>query len=725
MSVRHWLAAEREPGEAGLVGYRRQLLLFLAIATFYGAWLLFLWMPDGRTSLARGIAVVGCGLALAGTTFLLRRSWPRLASCLYVLGSLVFATLVCVVFGQPATQALFPLTVLLAGLLLGVYATAVVAVVAAGLVLALNPNALSLAAPSFWLVLIAISAGLGILTGRALAQLDHWEREVARGQRELIEKMRDRQGELNRTLKALDEAYELLKRSNHELTAARQAADEARAVKEQFVANISHELRTPLNLIVGFAEVMHLTPEIYGDVRWTRTLAGDIQEIYRASRHLQSLVEDILDLSRIDAARLPMYRELQDVRAIIAEAGETIAPLLKQRGLSYSVQWPEELPRLFVDRMRIRQVLLNLLNNAIRHTERGGLAVQVEKAADTLVVSVRDSGSGIPADQLESVFERFHQLDGGLRRAAGAGLGLALSRQFVELHGGRMWAESQVGQGSTFSFALPLPGAVPQTTSLLYIPEGQPAGAEAAPVLVVDPDPAVGEMISRYLGDRRVLPAADAEQAEALIEAEHPLAVIVNQPPDAPGHEWLAPLGEHGRRYGVPVLRCSIPSPSWLKLGSGLDACLAKPVSRATLSRLLGEHPARGRILVVDDDPGFVRLMGRLLNMIDRDAEVLTAYSGAQAVRLASERVPDIVLLDLVMPEMDGFAVLQALRADPALVSTRIVAVTATSYAEDALQQRGMYLTLTQPLGLSPGTLVELLRDMLRVVKPNYVLGEG
>ena len=671
----------------------------------------------------RALVPPGLLLATRAAGLLLRRLRLPWRSALFLLGLGCTVLLGYVWLSSVVWLYYLALVVVVAGLLLGARASFGVALgltvtsLAAHL-LAAGWRGVTGALPALGLMWAA--ALTAWLASRSLYTALRWAMHSQQRASTLLAEVRERQGELNRTLAALTEASRRLERTNQELAIARQRADE-----EQFVANVSHELRTPLNLIVGFAEMMYLSPESYHGVTWTPILEGDIHEIYRASRHLQSLVNDVLDLSRIDASRLPMFRELQDLRTIVDDAAETIQPLLRQRGLSYEVEWPEHLPPLFVDRTRIRQVLLNLFSNAVRHTERGGLTVTAQLLSDAVVVGVRDTGVGIPDGQLESVFDEFRQVDGGLRRSGGAGLGLALSRQFVELHGGRMWAESQVGQGSTFYFSLPLPGALPQTTRLQHIPDHPRPDVPGGPIVIVDPDPAIGEMLSRYLDDCRVLAAADAVEAEALVELEHPQAVIVNQPPDAPAEAWLSPLGEHSARYGVPVLRCSIPSLSWLRRANGFDDCLTKPVSREALHRLLGRYlPQPGRVLVVDDDPGFVRLMARLLEGHERVGEVVPAYSGAQGVRLAREKAPDLVLLDVMMPEVDGFEVLEVLRGESALRHAAVVAVTATSYAEEALLRRGTHLTLAQPQGISPGALVELFRVVLKIVRPNYA-GSG
>ncbi|MDI7275897.1 MAG: hybrid sensor histidine kinase/response regulator [Anaerolineae bacterium] len=711
---------EREPVSGSVVALKRRLLLMLAVMTCFGYPLTFLWLLRIGSPLAAGSAVICGAILLSALTILLRNGWPTLAGWLLPLGNLAVAASAIMVFQRPALMALFLVTIV-ASRLLGGVTLAVLTTSVASLLTLFLAHRHHVGDVEVWLLAYASTCLTMLVAGSTLELSDFWEQKLATTQRDTIRQLRERQGDLNRTLKALNEAYDSLKRTSEELAVARRAADQARALKEQFVANVSHELRTPLNLIVGFAEMMYLSPECYEGVRWTPELESDIQELYRASRHLQSLVDDVLDLSRIDASRLPLLRELQDIRIVVAEAVDTLAPLFRQRGLYCRVEQPEDLPRLLIDRTRIRQVLLNLCNNAIRFTDAGGVTIRIASLPDAVQVSVCDTGSGIPRDQLDRIFEQFHQVSGDSRRRGGVGLGLTIARQFVQLHGGRIWAESRVGVGSTFHFTLPLPGAVPHSTPLYATPPPRQQAATQRAVVVVDPDPSVAHMIRRYVGGDIVLEAPDASAAEDLIECQHPLAVIVNQAPDTPAEGWLGPLGQRCRQYSVPVLRCSIPSPSWLRRTTNLDGVLTKPVSRETLERVVRQYCGpSGTVLVVDDYPGFVSMVSRMLAAMGSVGRVLTAYSGQQALALAREARPDLMLLDLLMPEMDGFEVLRRLRADPDLAGIRIVATTATNYVEEALSHLGGALTVSQSQGLPTGTVLEALTAILGIVRPRY-----
>ena len=578
--------------------------------------------------------------------------------------------------------------------------------------------------PLFWplILLMALVVVAQFILYQSLYTFLDWSWNSQQRANSLLEQLREHQGRLNRALTALTEATRRLQRTNRELALARQDADEARALREQFVVNISHELRTPLNLIVGFVEMMYLSPDDYEGVVWTPELSADIGRMYRAGNHLESLVNDILDLSRIDTARLPMFRELISLRTIIDEASDTIAPLLERNNLSYEIVYDDAVPNLLLDRTRIRQVMLNLLNNAIRFTDEGSILVHVRRLEDQVEVSVRDTGVGIPSEQIPHIFEKFTQAHVGSNSRGGAGLGLALSKQFVWLHGGSMWVESTEGQGSSFTFTLPLPGASLVRPEQLRSVPPRPITQEDAPVIVADPDAGIADMLGRYIGDRRVVPLRDIEQLDELIESEHPCAVIHNLLPDTPAHDWLRTLGEASSRYNVPIMRCSIPSPSWLPEMSGIYHCLTKPISREELRNVLQScGPRIGRLLIVDDDPGFVSLIERMVGTMDLVDELRMVYSGAEALRVLEEYQPDLVLLDLYMPQTDGFAVIDALHTRGDMDTTRVIAVTASSYGEEMLVRKGTHFTLTQAKGLSTGKLTDILHAILDVVEPDYV----
>ncbi len=266
---------------------------------------------------------------------------------------------------------------------------------------------------------------------------------------------RARQGELARLTKSLGEYAYRLEQLNLDLAHARRTANEALQHKEQFAAAVSHELRTPLNLILGFLEMMVLSPDTAYGERLPAAYRADLEAMYRNALHISSLVDDILDLSQIDAGRMAIHREWTAPRCIAEEAVATVETLFTNRHLTLRNLVRDDLPELYVDRTRIRQILINLLSNAARFLVTGGATVSAEVADDLLTLAVHDTGPGIPPDDLPHVFEDFRQSIAATSGHRGSGLGLAVSRRFAEMHGGSMRVESTVGAGTTFFLDLP------------------------------------------------------------------------------------------------------------------------------------------------------------------------------------------------------------------------------------------------------------------------------
>jgi signal transduction histidine kinase/DNA-binding response OmpR family regulator len=534
-----------------------------------------------------------------------------------------------------------------------------------------------------------------------------------------LDELRDRQGQLNRTVNLLTEANRRLERIGNELAIAKARADEARKLKQQFAANISHELRTPLNLILGFTEMMYYRPTVYGSMEWPRTLRQDVHRLYQSSRQLMDLLNDVLDLSRVDAGEMSVHKEWGDLRPVIDEAVALMRDLLKGRDVELRLEIPATLPRLRFDRTRVRQILLNLLNNAANFTERGSITVSAEVTQKDIIISVADTGRGIPEDEQTRVFDEFHQVDMSLKRShRGAGLGLAIAKRFVELHGGRIWLQSQLGKGSTFSFTLPLS----REAELRGMIESRPVRPQARPyepvVVIVEPDPDVGSMLARALPGFRLLQAADTRQALSISTQEQPRAVIVNVPPGR--QDRSAELKELGALLppDVLLLSCSIPSRNWLAVESGVQGCLSKPLAYQELADRLQEFDGVRQVLVVDDDPSFVVLLSRYLSATGRGYVVRRAYRGDQALAEIRAKRPDLVLLDLVMPGMDGFAVLESLRSEGLLSSLRVLLLTAVDYAQDLLRRQGSLVTVYRRKAFATAEVVRCLQTMLSVSEP-------
>ncbi|MGQ9682552.1 MAG: ATP-binding response regulator [Anaerolineae bacterium] len=668
---------------------------------------------------AAPLLLLFCSLVL-----LVSRGSYRLKAVLFVgvaFGCCLAANLAS---GDPYLSLLYALVCLLGGVLLGPAMAALLAAAGTGALL-LTRGTLA-GAPLIWsLVFLWLTAGVcAALLANLFLAIAQAEADVQRAWSEAQE-ARVRRGELVRAQKALGEMYDMLQRANHELAIARQQADEARQIKTQFAANVSHELRTPLNLIMGFSEIMYQSPEVYGDVRWTPALRADIREIHQASRHLLGMVDDILDLSRIEAQRLPLRLERTDLLALIRETVASSQGLLRGKDVALQVDLPQTLPEVLIDRTRIRQVLLNLLNNAIRFTDSGSVQVSAQTGDKQVTVTVTDTGVGIPARELQAIFDEFHQAQGSLAESrGGAGLGLAICKQFVRLHGGEISAESQVGKGSAFRFSLPVAESASAPAELFYYaPEGwtppvpeNPLGKTA---IVLGHDPSSCAAIARVLSGYRVLPSTSLQGLAERVSAEHPAGIVVVESADGsrlrPEEVWQA-----AGRSDLPVLTCLLRRPGAFADQSSVRY-LTKPVQReALLAAVRRLAPSPTSLLVVDDDPGFVALLQRLLATEFEGVRVRCAYSGAEALDALNKERFDVVLLDVIMPGIDGTEVLAAMRGDSRTAQVPVLITTGSAYGEDPMGARAQRLEVMRGVGWSPAELGRCLSALLDAVPPDY-----
>ncbi len=532
------------------------------------------------------------------------------------------------------------------------------------------------------------------------------------------QEMRQRQAELKRALKALDEASYRLERANHMLSIARDQAEEARRLKQEFAQTISHELRTPLNIVVGFAEVMVQSPEYYGaalPIPYQR----DLGIIYRNARHLQDLVNDVLDLSRIEAAQMTLVRDKVPATTLVRDALGTVRSLVESRGLELIADVGPNLPYLRVDALRIRQVLFNLISNAVRFTEKGSITVRAQRGNGEVLFAVEDTGVGIAPDDLKGIFEEFRQADSSSRRRyQGAGLGLAISKRFVELHGGRIWAESELGVGSTFRFALPADEqtadspALPSLASRLTRTVDHQS-SEMPVLLTVTRSPSAVALISRYVAEYRTIAVPSLGEARRAIARMAPQIVLVDETSEPLQPPELDEFASEPALATSLVLSCRLPGEESLRQQLDADAYLVKPVSHQSLWDTLRQFgPNIDHVLLVEDDRDFARLVTRLLEDSPvRQYQVSCASTGAEAMAHLKQWPVDLVLLDLVLPDMDGSVVLQRMHQHPAWAQIPVVVVSAQEELDPAAAL-GTTLTVAQRRGITPSLLVQCIQSI-------------
>ena len=435
-------------------------------------------------------------------------------------------------------------------------------------------------------------------------------------------------------------------------------------LKTQFLANMSHELRTPLNSIIGFSRV--ILKGIDGPV--TDLQEQDLNAIYNSGQHLLSLINDILDLSKIEAGKMELAIEEVDLSDMINSVMSTAVGLTKEKPIELQRDVDSDLPLAHIDRTRIRQVLINLISNAAKFTEEGFIRVSAHKDVNTdgssiIKLTVADSGPGIAPEDQQKLFKPFSQVDASpTRKSGGTGLGLSISRHLVELHGGTLEVQSQLGQGSTFSVSLPLPELPAADIDLPF--------GEGPIILAVDDNRQVISLYERYLGSHnyRVIPLTNPGQAVQLASQLQPFAITLDiMMPSCDGWTILEKLKQNPETRHIPVIICSILEDQEKGFSLGAADYLVKPILEEDLVHAihrLDSDESIQRVLVVDDDEDDLRLVKKVLDQEGRYT-VETALGGQQALSLLEHETPHAIILDLYMPGLDGFSLLETLRANP------------------------------------------------------------
>jgi len=578
------------------------------------------------------------------------------------------------------------------------------------------------------LLLGLLTFGLATLLSHSFRTAAAWASQHQRLAQQRTEEARARRAELARAFKALDEAWHRMERMNNELIRARAEAEAARQAKAEFAAHLSHELRTPLNIVLGFSRMMYLSPESYGGEPLPPVYRGDMQAVYRGSQYLSNLVDDVLDLSRSEAGRMTIScRQLGLAHDVVEETVSIVRSLAEAKGLELRVDIDEDLT-VHGDPVRLRQVLLNVLNNAIRFTDEGRVVVEAEPQGETVTVSVADTGRGMAADDVEMAFEAFRRVwsPGGV--VEGTGLGLAISRELISLHGGRIWADSRIGEGTTVRITLPAGErrAPHSTTTRRANRWAWPTpNHEEERYVVVSPDPLAAQILERHLRDEgastvecHVIGVEEVDDVSEAVAELHPRVIVVDQRICQNALEVAVMLP-----YSVPVVVCSVPSEADAGLSLGAMSYLRKPVEEESLLAAVAElGPEVDTVLIVDDDPGMVRLLSRMLGKSPRSYRLVEAFDGEQALALMRQMSPQAVLLDVVMQGKDGFEVLREMKADQGLAHIPVIMVSGAgkSWAEEA---EFSLFTVAQRGDLSIQQIAKNLRAVVSSMLPDYLGG--
>ena len=487
--------------------------------------------------------------------------------------------------------------------------------------------------------------------------------------------------------------------------------------KSQFLSSMSHELRTPLNAIIGLTEMMVTNAARFG----TEKAAEPLRRVHRAGSHLLGLINQVLDLSKIEAGKLELSPDWVNLTPLINEVVDTARPLAEQNNNRLMVKCQENLGSLTVDPMRLRQILLNLLSNACKFTKQGEVTLLARKLANEgnwIEFAVSDTGIGMTPEQQAKLFEEFTQADSSTaRQYGGTGLGLAITRKLARMMGGDVTLTSEAGKGSTFTVRLPANTDVPAGAT---ISSDRDRSTRADCVLVIDDDATARELISDHLkaGGFSVVTAAGGVEGIKLAKELQPTAITLDvMMPDLDGWSVLAALRQNPELADIPVIMVSIVDDKRRGIALGAAGYLTKPIDRERLHRLVRrfQAPTRAtRVLMVEDDAS---QRERMLGWLERPHWIVReAANGQEALDLLREEKPDVILLDLMMPEMDGFEVVAALQGDKDWRDIPVIVITSLDLdAKDRERLNSGVQSVLVKEKFRPEDLVERIRQLSQI----------
>ncbi len=519
------------------------------------------------------------------------------------------------------------------------------------------------------------------------------------------------------------------------------AAEEANRAKSMFLANMSHELRTPLNAVIGYSEMIQEEFEFMRDnqepgAEVVSAFIPDLGRIRTAGKHLLGLINDMLDLSKIESGKVTLHVELFDVAGLLENVEDTIRPLAEKNENTLDIQTGEGLRYMRSDFTKLRQILLNLLSNACKFTSGGSVILRADSndSGDQVVFTIEDTGIGMSPDQLEHVFEAFTQADSSTTREfGGTGLGLTISSRFCEFLDGEIDVDSTPGEGTTFTVRVAADlddEAAPEASSSdtrLDVPDSQAkksasVDSEANHVLVIEDDATMRDLLHRVLEREgfEVSTARNGSEGLSLAEKLRPDVITLDvMMPAMDGWTVLAKLKEHPQLSEIPVVMITMLNENSRGYALGADHYLVKPVDRNKLIDVLNFYRNRksdpGVVLLVEDDEPTRSLIGRVLGQDGWD--VVEADNGEVALDKLTQCDPDLVLLDLMMPKMDGFEFLRHFRSDDSYLDVPVVVVTAKELtAEDEERLRASASKVLAKGGSSQDKLIDEIRVQVRKV---------
>ena len=525
--------------------------------------------------------------------------------------------------------------------------------------------------------------------------------------------------EVGTLIDSFNEMLVQIQKRDIELQEARVVAEKANQAKSNFLSFMSHELRTPLTAIIGFSEMLVQDVEAEGHKEWVE----DLRRVHDSGRYLLELINDILDISKIEAGKMEVHVETFDVGVLVRDLKGVLRPLVERKKNQFVIECPDNLGTLQADRIKVRQCLLNLLSNASKFTDQGKITLAASREArdgqDWLVFRISDTGIGMTPEQLAKLFRAFSQADDSTsRKYGGTGLGLALTRKFCQMMGGDVSVSSKPGEGSVFT--IELPAVVGRVTAAADAPAAiaakvRPGGC----ILIIDDDPAVHQLLAAALGPEgyelrfAVNGAEGLRLARELKPAVITLDVIM---PEMDGWVVLALLKDDPELAQIPVIMLTVRSDQDFGFAMGVADYLQKPIDRERLVNVLKKYhrlDPNSHVLVVEDDAAARQLISRMLR--EKEYTVAEAENGLEALHSISQKTPSLIILDLKMPVMDGFEMIAELHQREEWRKIPVVVVSGKELtAEDRQRLEGHVQTILQKGSFSREDLIREVQETVR-----------